>query len=165
MGPGPGDPTAPSDDATTAIMAARPLLQVALGGALGTLLRLLAAAPLLQAARGPGPLRLLALNVLGGALLGALVARRGGSPTLERWWPLVATGLLGGATTFSSMVVAAGRLGHDLGLVDPTSARMTPSGLALTAAYLITSIALGLVAFVLVRGAATSDRGRRRARS
>jgi fluoride ion exporter CrcB/FEX len=125
----------------------------------------LVAAPPLLALPGPTPLRLLVLNVLGAGLLGALVARRGGSPTLQRWWPLVATGLLGGATTFSSMVVAAGRLGHDLGLVDPTSARMTPEGLALTAGYLIASIALGLASFVLARGAATSDRGRRRARS
>lgn len=124
---------------------------VALGGAVGTLVRLLAATPPVLALRGLGPSRLLVVNVVGAAALGALLARRASSPRLERHWSLLATGLLGGTTTFSSMVVAAGRLGHDLGLVDPASARMRPAGLALTAAYLTASVALGVGAFLLGR--------------
>jgi len=125
------------------------LASVALGGAAGTLMRLLVAAPVVLAASGPGPLRLIGLNVAGAGALGLVLARREHSAAVRRWWPLLATGFLGGLTTFSSMVVAAGRLGHDLGLVAPGSMRMTPAGLGLTAAYLAGSIALGLIAFRL----------------
>lgn len=124
---------------------------VAMGGVAGTLVRVLVVAPPLLALPGPTPLRILALNVAGAALLGSLAAHRSGSPWLERLWPLVATGFLGGATTFSAMIVAAGRLGHDLGLVEPGTARMRPAGLALSLGYLTLSVALGLAAFTLTR--------------
>jgi CrcB protein len=122
---------------------------VALGGAAGTVLRLLATAPILSVAADPGPWRLVAVNVAGAGALGLVLARREHSAAVRRWWPFLATGFLGGLTTFSSMVVAAGRLGHDLGLVAPGSMRMTPAGLGLSAAYLAASIALGLIAFRL----------------
>ena len=124
---------------------------VALGGALGTLVRVLAAVPLVLVVDGLGWARLLVVNVIGAGVLGVLVARRATSPVLQRRWPLLATGLLGGATTFSSMVVAAGRLGHELGLVDPGSARMRPSGLALSLGYLAASVLLGLAAHTSAR--------------
>jgi len=107
------------------------------------------------AERGLGPGRLLVVNVVGAALLGLLVPRGNASPTSRRRRAFLATGLLGGTTTFSSMVVAAGRLGHDLGLVAPDSARMTPVGLALAAGYLALSLVLGLVAFTLARRASS----------
>jgi CrcB protein len=119
------------------------MLRIALGGALGTLLRLTAGGALVLVASPPGPLRLLALNTAGAGLLGWVVARR---PVPERWLPAVTTGLLGATTTFSTLVVQAGTLGHDAGLVAPDSARMTGPGLALVAAYLTLSVIAGLAA-------------------
>ena len=119
------------------------MLRIALGGALGTLLRLAAGGAVVLAASPPGPLRLLALNTAGAGLLGWVAARR---PVPERWLPAATTGLLGATTTFSTLIVQAGTLGHDAGLVAPGSARMTGAGLALVAAYLALSVVAGLVA-------------------
>ncbi|MEY3072563.1 MAG: hypothetical protein RLZZ353_759 [Actinomycetota bacterium] len=127
-------------------MTPRTALGVALGGAVGTALRLAAAAPLPLALAGLGPWRLLAVNVGGAFALGALAALAARRPRLRGALPVLATGLLGGLTTFSSMVVAAGRLGHDLGLVAPGTARMTGAGLGLAAAYLVGSLAAGVAA-------------------
>lgn len=122
------------------------LVGVAAGGAVGTALRLAAAAPLPLALAGLGPWRLLAVNTTGSLALGALASLAARSPRLAVALPTLATGLLGGLTTFSSMIVAAGRLGHDLGLVAPDSARMTGPGLVLAAAYVGGSLVLGLLA-------------------
>jgi len=124
----------------------------AAGGAIGTALRLAIGVPAVLGVAGPGPLRLLALNVLGAALAGLLVGWLSAGPA-RAWWvtPFLLTGVLGGMTTFSSMIVAAGRLGHDLGLVAADSARMTGAGLGLAAAYLTLSVLFGLVAFRLGR--------------
>ncbi|MGA1774294.1 MAG: CrcB family protein [Nitriliruptoraceae bacterium] len=127
-------------------MTPRAALGVALGGAVGTALRLAAAAPLPLALAGLGPWRLLAVNVGGAFALGARGALAARRPRLRGALPVLATGLLGGLTTFSSMVVAAGRLGHDLGLVAPGTARMTGAGLGLAAAYLVGSLAAGVAA-------------------
>ena len=133
------------------------MLRIALGGAVGTGLRLLAGGLVLSASP-PGPWRLLAINVLGAALLGWVLARR---PLADRWMPALVTGVLGGFTTFSTMVVQAGTLGHDAGHVAPGSARMTGAGLALVAAYLIASVGLGLAALMLGRrlGQQPGERG------
>jgi len=120
------------------------VLRIALGGAMGTALRL-AAGGLLLSATPPGPLRLLAINVLGAVVLGWAVARR---PVPERWMPALATGLLGGFTTFSTMVVQAGSLGHGAGLTATGTGRMTGAGLAVVTGYLAASVALGLVGFL-----------------
>lgn len=128
------------------------MLRIALGGALGTALRLLAGVAVtggvVLGARPPGPLVLLAVNTVGAGLLGYAVVRR---PVPERWMPALTTGLLGGLTTFSTLLVQAGTLGHDAGLVAPGSARMTGAGLGLVSAYLAASILLGLVAYLLGR--------------
>jgi len=128
------------------------MLRVALGGSIGTGLRLLAGALLgggLTLAADPrGVSALLLVNTLGAALLGVAVAR---PPLPSRWMPALTTGLLGGLTTFSTLVVQAGTLGHDSGLVAPGSARMTGAGLALVAAFLAANVALGLLAFVAAR--------------
>lgn len=128
------------------------MLRIALGGAFGTALRLLAVAlaaggPVVGA-RPPGPLVLLAINTVGAGLLGIVVARR---PLPDRWMPALTTGVLGGSTTFSTLVVQAGTLGHDAGLVASGSARMTGAGLGLVAAFLAASIGLGLAAYVTGR--------------
>ena len=122
------------------------MLRIALGGAAGTGLRLLALGLALSAA-GSAPLRLLALNLVGTAALGAVLAVR---PAPERWMPALTVGLLGGATTFSTMIVQAGTLGHDLGLV-AGGARMTGAGLGLVAAVLVGSVGLGVGALLLGR--------------
>ena len=127
-------------------MTVRTAVGVALGGAAGTGLRLAAAAPLPLALTGLGAWRLLAVNVGGAFALGVLRAVSERRPRLHEALPIFASGLLGGLTTFSSMVVAAGRLGHDLGLVAPGTARMTGTGLGLAAAYLLGSLAAGVAA-------------------
>lgn len=128
------------------------MLRIALGGGLGTALRLLVGAALggglLLAADPPGVPALLLVNTLGAAVLGAVTAR---PPLPERWMPALTTGLLGGLTTFSTLVVQAGTLGHDAGLVVPGSARMTGAGLVLVAALLTTSVGLGLAGYVVAR--------------
>lgn len=124
------------------------MLRIALGGALGTLVRLGVGGAVVLSASPPGPVRLLVLNTAGAGLLGCVVARR---PVPDRWLPAVTTGLLGAMTTFSTLVVQAGTLGHDAGLVEPGSARMTGPGLALVAAHLALSVAAGLVALRLGR--------------
>ena len=137
-------------------LSARDLGRVALGGALGTGVRMLLAT---------GAAALLVVNVLGAAALGALSGHLGtpvdGAPEQDpaserrrRLSALVATGFLGGLTTFSTMVVVAGRLGHDAGLVVAGSGRMTGGGLALAVGYLATSVLAGLLAFAAARGIA-----------
>ena len=123
------------------------MLRIAFGGAIGTGLRLLAGGLALSAAP-PGPLRLLAINVLGAGLLGWALERR---PLPDRWMPALMTGVLGGLTTFSMLILQAGTLGHDAGLVAPGSGRMTGAGLTLVVAYLTASIGLGLAALLAGR--------------
>jgi CrcB protein len=83
------------------------LLQVALGGAIGASLRYLAGIAILRVAGPtPFPLAILSVNVLGSFLMGLFVvvaAQRG----LTHLSPLVATGLLGGFTTFSAFSLEA----------------------------------------------------------
>ena len=128
------------------------MARIALGGALGTALRLalgvLVAGGFALGARPPGPSVLLGINTLGAGLLGVAVVRR---PLPDRWMPALTTGVLGGFTTFSTLVVQAGMLGHEAGLVAPGSARMTGAGLVLAAAFLAASIGLGLAAHVAGR--------------
>lgn len=136
------------------------MLRIALGGALGTGLRLLgvgglvlSADALSAASTGPlsGPLRLLVLNVIGAAVLGWVSVRR---PVPAAWMPALTTGLLGGATTFSTLIVQAGTLGHDAGLIAEGSGRMTGAGLGLVAAFLLASVALGLAGLLCGRALA-----------
>lgn len=83
---------------------------VAIGGALGTLLRdaLGHAAPV---APGTFPTIVLVINVAGswllGFLLGTLTRRR---PDDHVWQPFLGTGVLGGFTTFSTFAVATVQL-------------------------------------------------------
>lgn len=83
-----------------------PLLQVALGGALGASLRYLTGVATLRL-MGPGfPWGTLTVNVLGSFAMGVLVvtlAHLGGN----RFAPLLMTGLLGGFTTFSAFSLDA----------------------------------------------------------
>ena len=83
------------------------VLQVALGGALGAVLRYLTGIGLIRLfGHTPLPLGVLTVNVLGSFLMGLFIiaaAQRG----LTHLSPLVATGFLGGFTTFSAFSLQA----------------------------------------------------------
>ncbi|MGR3514523.1 MAG: fluoride efflux transporter CrcB [Paracoccaceae bacterium] len=120
------------------------LISVALGGACGASLRYLFGVGVIKLI-GPTsfPVAILAVNILGSALMGAFVviaAQRG----LTHLSPLVMTGLLGGFTTFSAFSLEAVTL-YERGDV------------GLAALYILASVGLsilGLMAGVaLARGA------------
>ncbi|MBR9764949.1 MAG: fluoride efflux transporter CrcB [Rhodobacteraceae bacterium] len=84
------------------------LLNVAAGGAIGASLRYLSGVAILRLA-GPGlpmPLGVIFVNILGSFLMGALVVYIG-EKGLGHWNPFLATGILGGFTTFSSFSLEA----------------------------------------------------------
>jgi CrcB protein len=84
-----------------------PVLQVAFGGAIGAVLRYLTGIGLVRLfGHTPLPLGVLTVNVLGSFAMGlfiAVAAHRG----LTHLSPLVATGILGGFTTFSAFSLEA----------------------------------------------------------
>ena len=91
-------------------MTAPPWLFVALGGAIGALLRHLSAG-WLAARLGEGfPLAILSINVFGSALMGVLVGVGAGPGLSETARAFLAIGILGGFTTFSSFSAEAVRL-------------------------------------------------------
>ena len=123
-----------------------PVLAVAVGGALGSGLRWAVSSSLPW--RPPGfPWATLAVNVVGCLAIGALLAwllRLAGQP---RWLrPFLATGVLGGFTTFSAFAVETVRL-VDVGA--------WPSALL----YVVVSLGLGLVAVRLGARAVEQVRG------
>jgi CrcB protein len=84
------------------------ILLVAVGGAVGAVLRFLAAGPVVRAFDRYAPFGLatgtFVINVLGSLAMGLLagwLAFRGGADQ-ERWRLLIGVGLLGGFTTFSA---------------------------------------------------------------
>jgi fluoride exporter len=83
------------------------LLQVALGGAIGASMRYVAGVWVVRMlGQTPFPVAILAVNVVGSFLMGLFVAaaaQRG----LSHLSPLVATGILGGFTTFSAFSLDA----------------------------------------------------------
>ena len=77
---------------------------VAVGGGTGAVLRYLLGVQAVRVLGHGWPYGTLAVNVLGGMLMGVLVswlALRGGADQ-DRWRVLVAVGVLGGFTTFSA---------------------------------------------------------------
>lgn len=83
------------------------VLQVALGGAIGAVLRYLSGIGMIRLfGYGAFPLPILTVNIVGSFLMGVFVvaaAHRG----LTHLSPLVMTGLLGGFTTFSAFSLEA----------------------------------------------------------
>ena len=122
-----------------------PLLQVALGGALGAVLRYLTGIGLVRLfGHTAFPLGVLTVNVLGSFAMGlfvGLAAQRG----LTGVSPFVATGLLGGFTTFSAFSLEAVTLWER-------------GALGLAAAYVLANVILSIAALfaglALARGVA-----------
>lgn len=112
------------------------ILHVALGGALGAVLRYLTGIGILRLfGATPMPLGVLTVNVLGSALAGlfvAIAAQRG----LMHLSPLVVTGMLGGFTTFSAFSLEAVALYE----------RGAPG---LAAIYVLANVTLSLAALML----------------
>lgn len=112
------------------------VLHVALGGALGAVLRYLTGIGLLRLiGRTDMPLGVLAVNIVGSFLMGVFVVAAA-RHQLTHLSPLVMTGLLGGFTTFSAFsletmtLVERGQTGLALGYV-ALSVGLSIGGLAL----------------------------------
>jgi CrcB protein len=109
------------------------VLQVALGGAIGAVLRYVTGIGLVRLFGHTGfPLGVLTVNILGSFLMGLFIvaaAQRG----LTHLSPLVATGILGGFTTFSAFSLEAVTL-YERG------------ALGLAALYIIANVTLAIAA-------------------
>lgn len=79
-------------------------LGVAAAGGLGSLARY-AVAQAMGGGAGRFPWATLAVNVVGAAALGAVVALAAARPDVARWRAVVGVGFLGGFTTFSTFAV------------------------------------------------------------
>lgn len=122
------------------------LLQVAIGGALGASLRYLAGIGILRLVgpTAPFPLAILTVNIVGSFLMGlfiAAAAHRG----LTHLSPLVATGILGGFTTFSAFSLEAVTL-YERGAIG-LAALYVAASVVLSIGGLVLGLALGRGAF------------------
>lgn len=87
---------------------------VAVGGALGACLRVLAARPMTSAfGVAAWPWWLIVVNVSGSFLIGVLWSLLESQRISQGWGPLLVTGLLGGYTTFSTFSLDTIRLLED----------------------------------------------------
>lgn len=111
------------------------LLQIALGGALGSLLRFTLTGAAMRAFGAWLPWGAAAVNVLGSFLMGvvAVLALARPDAGLARAWPFPMPGLLGGFTTFSAFSLDAVQL-------------VERDRVLAAAAYVAGSVALGLAA-------------------
>ena len=112
------------------------ILQVALGGAIGAVLRYLTGIGLLRLLGAtPMPLGVLTVNILGALAAGlfvGLAAQRG----LTHLSPLIVTGILGGFTTFSAFSLEAVAL-YERG------------ALGLAAIYVLANVGFSIAALML----------------
>ncbi len=109
------------------------ILQVALGGAIGAVLRYLTGIGLIRLfGQTPMPLGVLTVNILGSLAMGLFItaAAQRGFTYLS---PLIATGILGGFTTFSAFSLEAVAL-YERG------------ALGLAAVYVIANVTLSIAA-------------------
>lgn len=110
-------------------------LQVALGGAIGSVARYLVGVGMLRGfGPQPFPLGVIPVNIIGSFIMGALVVYLG-QKGLTNWNAFLAVGILGGFTTFSSFSLETWRL-MDTGRYD------------LAALYVLLSLGLSLLALV-----------------
>ncbi|MDJ1006757.1 MAG: fluoride efflux transporter CrcB [Paracoccaceae bacterium] len=109
---------------------------VALGGALGAVLRVLAARPFTGVyGTAAWPWWLIFVNVSGSFLIGIAWALLSGHRISQDWGPFFVTGLLGGYTTFSTFSLDAIRLLEDGRLGAAAGYVFASVGLSLAAAY------------------------------
>ncbi|MDO5603722.1 MAG: CrcB family protein [Paracoccus sp. (in: a-proteobacteria)] len=104
-----------------------PWLQVALGGALGSVARYGVGRMLAWDGRG-WPLHTLTVNVLGGLAIGMLAASL---PARAEWQPALMVGLMGGFTTFSAFSLEVWQM-------------LTRGQMMLAGAYVAASVLLSL---------------------
>ncbi len=111
------------------------IVQVALGGAIGSVARYLTGVGMMRAfGQQPFPLGVIPVNILGSFIMGVLVVFLG-QKGLTHWNAFLAVGILGGFTTFSSFSLESWRL-IDTGRYD------------LAAAYVLLSVAVSLLALI-----------------
>lgn len=111
------------------------LLQVALGGAIGSSARYLCGVAILRRfGTHDFPLGVIAVNILGSFIMGALVVFLG-QRSLTHLNAFLATGILGGFTTFSSFSLESWRL-IDTGRID------------LAVVYIGLSVAVSILALI-----------------
>ena len=108
-----------------------PILLVAGGGAVGSVLRYALSVLAVQSLGAGFPWGTLAVNVIGSALIGVC----GGLGVSGEWRLLLVTGMLGGFTTFSAFSLETGLLWQ--------------RAWWLAAAYVAASLVLGLAAFAV----------------
>jgi fluoride exporter len=89
------------------------LVAVGVGGGLGAIARYLLEGVIAPRQRSPFPLSTLVVNVTGSTALGALVGAVSGGRLPSGALPWLATGLLGGYTTFSTFTYETVRLIED----------------------------------------------------
>lgn len=106
-------------------LAARTLLTVAAGGAVGSLLRWLVDV-LLPAAPGTVPWGTLLVNVLGSGVLAVVVVVLPGGRGSHLSRAFLSTGVLGGFTTFSTYAMQVSLLGEGAPVVALTYLMATP---------------------------------------
>jgi CrcB protein len=111
-------------------------LYIAAGGACGSLLRHAAQIGMQRAVGHPFPFGTLLVNVLGCLLIGVVAALAGPLAWREEHRLAIMTGLLGGFTTFSAFSLETASLAEH-------------ESLALALAYIVVSVALGLMAVYL----------------
>lgn len=110
-------------------------MQVALGGAIGAVARYFVGIGVLRVfGPQPMPLGVLLINITGSLLMGLLVTFLG-LKGLTHWNALLATGILGGYTTFSSFSLETWTL-------------IERGDLALAALYVGVSVAVSLIALI-----------------
>lgn len=81
-------------------------IHVALGGALGAMMRYVSGVAILKLFGTGFPLGVLFVNVLGSGIMGMCVVYLG-QKGLSHWTPFLMTGILGGFTTFSAFSLEA----------------------------------------------------------
>lgn len=129
------------------------LVALAVGGALGAGLRW--AIDELGPNDAGFPIGTLTANVLGCAVLGAIVAQRRQRPERRRLWLGAGTGFCGSLTTFSTFAVELATFLGAPGAVDGS----TP---VRALVYLTASIAAGAAAFTATRATVRTTEGGRR---
>ena len=114
-----------------------PVLQVAIGGAFGAMLRYLAGAGIARVAAPGFPVAILTVNVVGSFAMGVLAVTL--SRSAPHLTPLILTGLLGGFTTFSAFSL------ETVQLIEEGRAGAAALYVALSVLLSVGALALGLM--------------------